>query len=169
MLDMSANSHSDLGFSLPRAWHSPGNDASDPIRRTSLAFVDGANRLLQVGKAKRMKCLDQMERFGEAGDRRVVNVYLGSPELAEALAECGSTQVIPLRPMACDDEFARVAAMVFGPLGAEDCLRLHGSTRGRMGPLLHLAALRGLAPPYAVPDAEIRRLPVPPSNRTEGT
>ena len=168
MLDMAASTHSSLGFGLPRAWRSPGNEAQHPIRRTSLALVDNADRLLQVGKVKRMKCLDRMEHFGGAAGHRVVNVYLGSPELAEALAECGSKQVIPLRPMGCDDEFARIAGMVFGPVEAEDAQSLHRATGGRMGPLPHLAAMRGLAPPYAVPDAEIRRLPAPASIEVEG-
>ena len=168
MLDMAVSTHSSLGFSLPRAWRSPGNESQHPIRRTSLALVDNADRLLQVGKVKRMKCLDQMEHFGGAAGYRVVNVYLGSPELAEALAECGSTQIIPLRPMACDDEFARIVGMVFGPVEAEDTRSLHRATGGRMGPLLHLATMRGLEPPFAVPDADIRRLPAPTSNRVEG-
>ena len=168
MLNMSVSTQSSLGFYLPRPWRSPGNDASDPIRRTSLAFVDDADRLLQFGKVKRLEALDHMGHFGGAAGHRVVNVYLGSPELAEALAECGSTQIIPLRPMACDDEFARIAGMVFGPVEAEDAQSLHRATGGRMGPLLHLAAMRGLAPPYAVPDAEIRRLPAPASIEVEG-
>jgi hypothetical protein len=40
MLEMSSNPNSSLGFSLPRAWRSPGDLAKDPIRRTSLA-LDG--------------------------------------------------------------------------------------------------------------------------------
>ncbi len=168
MLDMSIDPHGSLGFDLPRAWRSPGNDAADPIRRTSLAFVDNADRLLQVGKAKRSKCLDHIERFGGSAGHRVVNVYVGSPELADAEAECGSTQIIPLRPMACDADFARVAQMVFNSVGAEDAERLHRATGGRIGPLLHLAAMRGLTPPYAVPDGEIRRVAAATSKRFEG-
>lgn len=167
MLDMSVNQHTPLGFYLPRAWQSPGNDANDPLRRTSLALVDSADRLLRVSRAKRSACLGQMEHVAEPMGRRVVNVYVGSPELAEALAECGATQVVALRPMPYDGTFAKVADMVFRSVGAEALPQLHRATGGRIGPLLHLAAMRGLKPPYAVPEAEIRRLPAPVSNQGE--
>lgn len=168
MLDMTLSDQTGLGFFPPRAWRSPGNDARDPMRRTSLAFVDNADRMLRVTKAKRLWCLDRMEKYGGSAGHRILNVYIGSAELAEALAECGSTQVIPLRPMACDPEFAKVVEMVFGPVGTEETQMLHRATGGRMGPLLHGAAMRGLAPPYAVPHAEIRRLPAPASPRPKG-
>ena len=168
MLDMSVNQHTSLGFHLPRAWQSPGNDANDPLKRTSLALVDNADRLLRVSKAKRLACLDQMEHVAEPMGRRIVYVYVGSPDLAEALAECGATQVVALRPMPCDATFSKVTDMVFGSVDAEALPQLHRATGGRIGPLLHLAAMRGLKPPYAVPEAEIRRLPAPVSRREDG-
>ncbi len=168
MLEMSARPGSALGFALPRPWRSPGDEAGDPIRRTSLAIVDDADRLLRVGRAKRGACLDQMEHSGGAAGHRVLNVYVGSPELAEALAECGTTQVVTLRPMPCDDQFAAIARMVFGPVTADELTRLHAISGGRMGPLVHLAAMRGLEPPYAVPANEILRLPAPAATRDDG-
>lgn len=168
MLDISASPGNRPGFHLPRAWRSPGDEAADPVRRTSLALVDNADRLLRVGKAQRLACLDQMEHFGGTAGHRVLNVYVGSPELAEALAECGSTQVIMLRPMPCDETFADVAGLVFGALTEEEIHRLHRATRGRMGPLLHVAAMRGLAPPYAVPASRMLELTAPPGNLNEG-
>lgn len=167
LLDITVSRHSSLGINLPRAWRSPGNDQHDALRRTSLALVDNANRLLQVRKAKLAGCLDRMEDFGASVGHRVINVYLGTPELAEALAEFGPTQVVTLRSMPCDATFASVAAMVFGSVDAEELPLLHRATGGRMGPLLHLAAMRGLTPPYAVPDAEILRLPGPASGGSE--
>ena len=167
MLEMSSRPNSSLGFSLPRAWRSPGDLARDPIRRTSLALVDDADRLLHVSRAKRRQCLDRMEAFGGAEEHRVVNVYIGSAELADAISDCGATQVVTFRPMPCDETFTTVAGMVFGPVAEDDARRLHDATGGRMGPLLHLAALRGLRPPYAVPDSAILRLNGPGPGRVE--
>ena len=86
-------------------------------------------------------------------------VYVGSPALAATLSRIGPTQVIPLEAMPCDAAFASLAAMIFGGLGAEAAADVHRGSGGRIGPLLHMARMQGLRPPFADPPEEVQTLP----------
>lgn len=149
------------------SWHSgilhggkqtPGDHADDPLRRTSLVMIDRADHLLNLGEAKRRYALDQLLDWP---GRRFAYVFIGSPRLAAALAEHGKTQVIPLPGLPDGAEFAAVADMVFGTRDPSDVARIHRASGGCMGPLLHMASMKGLAPPFNVPDRDIARLPPP--------
>ena len=151
------------GGTMPSpAWHSPGNVAMHPTRRTSVCFVDDADRLLAVAPSRRRDALEQLLDYPRRMVRHAVStVLIGSPELAEVVAACVSTQVIRVDAMEDDADFATVVAMVFGtrdPAGVAD---LHRASGGRMGALTHIARLRGLEPPYALRPEEIVRLPAP--------
>ena len=66
------------------------------------------------------------------------------------------TLIVAVHPV-----FDEVVRLVFGECGPDETRRLHAATRGAIGPLLHIAGLRGLKPPYAVPREQVLRLPAP--------
>ena len=139
-------------------WHSHGNRDNDALRRTSLVFCDGADHLLNVSATKRKTVLDDMTG---PRNRELLCVFIGSPRLAEAVQALGTTQVIHLQAMEEDATFAQVVGMVFGTRDPEEIKRLHRSSGGAIGPLLHIARMRGLTPPFNVEPDKILRLPAP--------
>ena len=147
----------------PTQWESPGNRTAHPTRRTSVAFVDQADRLLSVPPGRRRACVDRIASdASSAAGHQVTPVLVGTPELAACVAEFSTTQVVRLDPMD-DDAFAAVVAMVFGTHDPGEVAALRTATQGLMGPLLHVARLRGLAPPYHVRHDEILALPTLPA------
>lgn len=134
----------------------PGNRDNDVLRRTSMVLIDEADNVLNTSVAKQRILLEDMFAWPE---RSFVVVLIGSPKLAEAMLVHGMVQTIALPDMANDAEFSRVVAMIFGNCEADEVARLHHQSRGRMGPLMHMAAMRGLTPPYNVPENEVLRLP----------
>ncbi len=149
------------GGTMPSpAWHSPGNVTAHPTRRTSVCFVDDADRLLAVAPSRRRDALEQLLDYPKRQVRHAVSVVLiGSPELAEVVAACMSTQVIGVEAMADDAAFATVVGMIFGTRDPAEVAALHRASGGRMGALTHIARLRGLEPPYALRPEEIVTLP----------
>jgi hypothetical protein len=143
-------------------WFSPGNVAGHPTRRTSLVFVDGADRLLSVPASRRRETLDEMTGYPERFvQHAVAMVLIGSSALVEAVSEFGSTQVIRVNPMPLDEHFATVVGMIFGPRDSTEVGALHATTRGVMGALVHVARMQGLEPPFHVPSDDILSLPAP--------
>ncbi len=135
---------------------SRGNRSDDPLRRTSLAFVDRADRLLQVSDRERRAILQDIKDF----PRPVTVVLIGSESLVAAVKAEGTTQTITIPPME-GETFDQVVRLVFGECDPEEVRQLHVASGGSIGPLLHIAGVRGLKPPYAVPDGQVLRLPAP--------
>ncbi len=147
-------------------WNTRGNWSGDPLRRTSLFFVDDADHLTRLSEARRTDVLEEMRLWPKMARiaKPVTFVLVGSPALADAVAACGATRTVMLPAMALDGAegtFAHVCRLVFGTREPADLERLHGSSRGAMGPLLNVARLQGLRPPYNIPDGEVLRLPGP--------
>lgn len=136
---------------------SPGDRSKDPLRRTSMLFVDGADRLLEVNDRERRTTLQNIKDV----PRPVTIVLVGSPELASAVRAEGVTQTITVPTLEDGPVFDEVVRLVFGECGPDETRRLHAATKGAMGPLLYIAGLRGLKPPYAVPREQVLRLPAP--------
>jgi hypothetical protein len=134
----------------------PGNRNNDVARRTSMILIDEADNLLNIGVAKQRIILEDLLAWPE---RSFVVVLIGAPKLAAAMLVHGMVQIIPLPDMANDAEFEQVTAMIFGKCDPEEVARLHHLSRGRMGPLMHMAAMRGLTPPFNVPKDQVLRLP----------
>ena len=153
------------GGTMPSpAWHSPGNVAGHPTRRTSIVFVDDADRLLAVPPSRRREALEQLLDYPARMVRHAVStVLIGSPELADAVIALMSTQVIRVDAMEDDAAFATVVGMVFGTRDPAEIAALHRASGGRMGALTHIARMRGLAPPYNVRPDEIVKLPTLPA------
>ncbi len=152
------------------AWGSPGNVAGHPTRRTSVCFVDDADRLLTVAPSRRRDALEQLLDYPKRVVRHAVStVLIGSPEMAEVVAACLSTQVIRVDAMEDDPAFATVVAMLFGTRVPAEVADLHRASGGLMGRLVHIARMQGLTPPYHVLPEEIltlAALPAPdPRNR----
>ena len=135
---------------------SHGDRSRDPLRRTQLLFVDGADRLLAVSDRDRRTILQNIKDV----PRAVTVVLIGSPELAAAVQAEGVTQTIAV-PNLDGEVFAEVVRLVFGECNPAETRRLQAATNGAIGPLLHIAGLRGLKPPYAVPRRQVLRLPAP--------
>ena len=112
-------------------WRSPGNQTHDAVRRTSLVFVDRADRLLALSAPKRRACLEYMRSFDRRVGHAVIPILVGSPELADAVAELGTTQVISLEAMD-DVTFAEVAAMTFGTRDPIEIATLQRASGGSM-------------------------------------
>lgn len=136
---------------------SPGNRSDDAMRRTSMVFVDRADRLLELSPRERGSVLQDIKDF----PRPLTVVLIGSEALVEAVRAEGKTQTISIPPLE-GGEFEQVVRLVFGERDPEDVRRLHAASGGAMGPLLHIAGLQGLKPPYSVPDERVLRLPAPP-------
>ena len=137
-------------------FNTPGDRSNDPLRRTRLLFLDRADRLLTLRDKERTEILAAIEDY----PRPVTVVLIGTARLAEAVRTEGVTQVIELPPMSVS-VFSEVVRLVFGQCAPDEVRQLYEASGGVVGPLLHIAALRGLEPPYCVPQAEIRRLPTP--------
>ncbi len=145
------------GGTMPSpAWHSPGNVTMHPTRRTSVCFVDDADRLLTVSPSRRRDALEQLLDYPKRVVRHAVStVLIGSPELAEMVAACMSTQVIRVDAMEDDAAFATVVTMLFGTRVPAEVADLHRASGGMMGRLVHIARMQGLTPPYHVAPEEI--------------
>ena len=144
------------------AWHSPGNVTAHPTRRTSVCFVDDADRLLAVSPSRRRDTLEQLLDYPARMVRHAVStVLIGSPELAEVVATYMSTQIIRVGAMEDDAHFATVVGMLFGTRDPAEVADLHRASGGRMGRLCHIARMRGLEPPYALRPDDILMLPSP--------
>ncbi len=147
-------------------WYSRGNRSRDPLRRTSMFFVEDADHLARLSDAKRADMLDEMRLFPRQKglEHSVTFVLIGSPALADAVAACHAVRTIVLPSMALDGAegtFAQVCQLVFGTREPADLERLHRASKGAMGSLLNVARLQGLRPPYNIPDGDILRLPSP--------
>lgn len=162
-LTMGARPDKSFTFMGADGWHSPGNTAAHPTRRTSIAFVDDADRLLAVPPSRRRAVLEHVKDYPARMVRhRVAMVLLGSPELADAVSALGATQVIRLDGMAHDSAFADVVAMTHGTRDPVEVEALHAASSGLMGRLIHLAAMRGRRPPFCVEPDHLLTLPSPP-------
>ena len=107
-----------------------------------------------------------MRNFPKQGHLRhpVTFVLVGTAELSEAVAECGEVRRIDVPAMALDGSggtFDQVCRPIFGAQASFDLERLHAASKGAIGPLLTLARLLGLKPPFAISENEILRLPEP--------
>ena len=143
-------------------WRSSGNATHHRTRRTSVLLVDDADRLLAVPASRRRDVLDQIQAWEKVVRHDLAVVLIGSPALADVVAESRTTQVLRLPPLV-GEEFAEVCAMVFGTRDPVTVAALHQSSGGLMGRLIHIARVRGLEPPYNVPPDEIVRLPALPA------
>lgn len=144
-------------------WSSIGYRERDPLRRTSLFFVDGADHLLLVSANKRSSFIAELldwPRYRGIG-HPVTFILIGTPALAKAVAESTEVRRIDLPPMGLDDTFATLCRLVFDTRDPDEIERLHAASGGAIGQLLTIARLQGLAPPFHVHDDEILRLPMP--------
>ncbi len=135
---------------------SHGNGVNDPLRHTSLVFVDGADRLLSFSDRERRTILRDIKDL----PRPVTVVLVGSAKLAEAVRAEGTTQTITIPPLE-GGTFEEVAGLIFGEQDPEEVRRLQLASQGAIGPLLHIAGVQGLKPPFAIPDKQVLRLPAP--------
>jgi len=143
-------------------WGSPGNVAHHPTRRTTVMLVDDADRLFSAPASRRRGLLDRIEAWEQTVGHPLAIVLIGSPALATAVAETRTTQVIRLTPMV-GPEFARVCSMITGAREPEEVAALYQSSAGLIGPVVHIARMRGLEPPYHVPPDEMVTLPALPA------
>jgi hypothetical protein len=136
----------------------PGNRDNDPLRRTSMILVDEADNLMNLSVTKQRIVI---EKILDALRGELILVLIGSPRLVEAMRLIGTIQVIALPDMEFNAEFSTIVEMIFGFGDKASIAEMHRLTKGRIGPLMYRAALRGLKPPYNLKESQILRLPPP--------
>ena len=142
------------------ALSSPGNRSGDRRRRTTMLMLDDADKILLLRRDRRREWIARATDHATWGWKwPLTYAFIGSPAVAEELSSHGKVHVIRLDGMPLDDDWRELVRRVFGTDAEAD--RLHFGTQGCVGPLLYAAKMRGLKPPFGIPDAEIRRLPPP--------
>lgn len=144
-------------------WNSPGNKEGDPARRTALFLLDGADHLTRLTSRKRGDFLAELKEWPrqQGVEHPVIFVMIGRPQLVGALVEFGAVRTIELPGMTHESSgtFAEVCRLVFGTRDGAEIERLHRASGGLMGPLLMLARMHGLKPPFNINEGEILGLP----------